>query len=252
MARPTDPKMTGLVWRVKNKNLLELVEHPVSSQFGSDYRGAVLVRRLDGDPPVGAARGLGLGRKTVGATEAITFVSDRTWDVSDASDRPVGKAQRVGRASTNPPPGTTLFDAGGEGWAADLSSVPEACWIWAPGVTGGTAPANLATFQFTKRLSLDAVPESATIWVAADDYAEIFINERLVGAIGSTDDSVRAHEAQSSLHGFDMKPCLIHGANTIRILVRNGPESFSGVPEADYARNPAGLVVGGEVTFARD
>ena len=67
MARPTDPKMTGLVWRVKNKNLLKLVEHPVSSQFGSDYRGAVLVRRLDGDSPVGAARGLGLGRKTVPA-----------------------------------------------------------------------------------------------------------------------------------------------------------------------------------------
>ena len=47
IVRPEDEKMTGLVWRVRNRNLLELVEHPVSSQFGSDYRGAILVRRID-------------------------------------------------------------------------------------------------------------------------------------------------------------------------------------------------------------
>jgi hypothetical protein len=49
MERPDDEKMVGLVWKVKNRNLLELVEHPASSQFGSDYRGAVLVRRIDDD-----------------------------------------------------------------------------------------------------------------------------------------------------------------------------------------------------------
>jgi hypothetical protein len=44
MMKPEDEKMTGLVWEVKNRNVLMLVEHPEASQFGSDYRNATLSR----------------------------------------------------------------------------------------------------------------------------------------------------------------------------------------------------------------
>lgn len=52
MSHPTDERMISLVWRVRNRNALELIEHPVTSQFGSDYRGALLVRRLDEGRPI--------------------------------------------------------------------------------------------------------------------------------------------------------------------------------------------------------
>ena len=44
MVKPEDKKMTGLVWEVKNRNVLLLVERPESSQFGSDYRNSTLSR----------------------------------------------------------------------------------------------------------------------------------------------------------------------------------------------------------------
>jgi hypothetical protein len=52
MVSPQDEKMVGLVWEMRNANLLELKEHPATSQFGSDYRGAVLVRRIEEDRPL--------------------------------------------------------------------------------------------------------------------------------------------------------------------------------------------------------
>lgn len=52
MLKPDDERLTGLVWEIKNKNVLVLVEHPEKSQFGSDYRNATLSRhRGDGERP---------------------------------------------------------------------------------------------------------------------------------------------------------------------------------------------------------
>jgi hypothetical protein len=50
MAQPVDPKLVGLVWEVKNRNTLVLVEHPEKAQFGSDYRGATLGRQKQAQP----------------------------------------------------------------------------------------------------------------------------------------------------------------------------------------------------------
>ena len=44
MVQPEDERMIGLVWEIKNRNVLVLVEHPEASQFGSDYRNATLSR----------------------------------------------------------------------------------------------------------------------------------------------------------------------------------------------------------------
>jgi hypothetical protein len=51
MARAEDEQMAGLVWEVKNKNVLVLIEHPEKSQFGSDYRNATLSRQKPVDEP---------------------------------------------------------------------------------------------------------------------------------------------------------------------------------------------------------
>lgn len=45
MTRAEDERLAGLVWEVKNKNVLLLIEHPEESQFGSDYRNATLSRQ---------------------------------------------------------------------------------------------------------------------------------------------------------------------------------------------------------------
>lgn len=53
MVRPEEEMMTGLVWEVKNRNVLVLVEHPESSQFGSDYRDSTLSRsKTPAAPPL--------------------------------------------------------------------------------------------------------------------------------------------------------------------------------------------------------
>lgn len=44
MVKPENERMIGLVWEVKNQNVLLLVEHPEASQLGSDYRNATLSR----------------------------------------------------------------------------------------------------------------------------------------------------------------------------------------------------------------
>ncbi|MGI8978380.1 MAG: hypothetical protein ACR2FY_04055 [Pirellulaceae bacterium] len=53
MIQPENERMTGLVWEIKNKNVVVLSEHPEESQFGSDYRNSTLSRsvlKLDRTP----------------------------------------------------------------------------------------------------------------------------------------------------------------------------------------------------------
>ena len=44
IVQPENERLIGLVWEIKNKNVLLLTEHPESSQVGSDYRNATLSR----------------------------------------------------------------------------------------------------------------------------------------------------------------------------------------------------------------
>jgi len=183
----------------------------------------------------------------VAQADPIRLVSGINWTVADAAGNPVGKAQRVCLNANSPAscrPGATLYGYGGSAWAADLSAISGAAWIWAPEITGATSSASLARYSFSEEFGLENLPLSASISIAADDFAEIFINGRSVGVIGSITDVGAAGIAQSSLRTFDISPFLRLGDNTVRVASQNGPDSFAGVNNASYSDNPAGVVFG--------
>ena len=83
-------------------------------------------------------------------TGTITIVSDATWVVSDPAGNFLGSAQNVclnASVPSNCPAGATLYGFSA-GWAANLSSIPGATWIWAPGITAETSPAFPTEFLF--------------------------------------------------------------------------------------------------------
>lgn len=165
----------------------------------------------------------------------ITFGSDPTWS----------GAQKVCLNPSNPancPDGATLYMYEGGGWGADLSAIPGAFWIWAAGVTSTTSPAYPAEFSFSKSFSLSGLPLTGSISVAADDYAQVIVNDEVVGAIGSLTDGALAGAAQSPLTTFDIGSFLVPGTNQITVRGANG--NF-GCGAGQYSCNPAGVVFGG-------
>jgi hypothetical protein len=135
--------------------------------------------------------------------------------------------------------------ASGTGWTANISSIPGAHWILAPGITGATPNASLARFSFTKTFTLVGTPVSGTISIAVDDFAQVFVNGNSVGSYGSITNAATAFAAQSALTTFDITPFLVSGPNIITVAYENGPDSFAGVTNATYGQNTAGAVFGG-------
>lgn len=203
---------------------------------------------------------LGLGVLAVpvptGAQNTLTVVSDTTWQVYGTYAKtnaivPIGTAEAVclnAFAPTSCPPGAVLYGAP-DGWLADLSSIPGAIWIWAPGITGQTSPADLQAFWFSKVINVPATPLAASISIAVDDYAEILVNGKLVATYGSIKDVEVAFAAQNSLGTFSIKN-LHEGNNKIVIRGQNGPASFAGdCNPCDYQQNTAGVVFGLSITY---
>jgi hypothetical protein len=192
-----------------------------------------------------------------GAQNTLTVVSDTTWQVSGAISTktsfplPMGDAEAVCLNASNPPncpPGAVLYGSGA-GWLADLSSIPGAIWIWAPGVTGQTSPADLQTFWFSKVINVPATPSSGSISIAVDDYAEILVNGKLVATYGSVTNVQAAAAAQNSLGTFSINS-LHEGNNQIVVRGQNGPASFAGgCNPCAYQENPAGVVFGITITY---
>lgn len=167
----------------------------------------------------------------------ISFGSDPTWSGS----------QKVCLNLSNPancPAGATLYMYDGGGWGADLSTIPGAFWIWSAGVTSTTSPAYPAEFSFSKSFNLSGLPLTGNISVAADDFAQVVVNDVVVGTIGSTTNPESAGSAQNLLTPFDLGPFLHAGTNTITVRGANG--NFGCGPESnEYNCNPAGVVFGG-------
>jgi hypothetical protein len=183
---------------------------------------------------------------------SLTFGSDTQWSVANSSNTPVGNAQYVALNASLPtvqPPGATQYGVFGSGWTADLSSIPGAFWIWAPGITGDTPNASLAEYSFSRKFDLAGAPISGSISVAVDDMAQVYVNGSLVGTTGSITNISVAFAAQSALKEFDITPFLVSGHNTIEVLAQNGPDAFSGVTDPDYRQNSAGVVFGGAIAF---
>lgn len=169
----------------------------------------------------------------------INIVSDTTtWMVFDTNGNFLGKAQNVclnQTAPSNCPTGATQYGFAGSGWNATLSSIPGATWIWAPGITGATFPAGNAEFIFQREFYLCAAPRGGTISIAADDFAEVFLNGALVNTSAS----------QSALKTINLPSAsLVQGLNIIQVRVKNGPNHPVGCPSGRYQCNPAGMVLG--------
>ncbi len=179
------------------------------------------------------------------AEQTITFASDATWTVTDGNagigpDLSLpGGAQLVCLNDSFPDPcpaGATKYGYGGGGWGADLASIPGAAWIWAPGVTGETSPANQDVYEFAKTVNIPGTPTGGSISVAVDDGATVWVNGTNVGSSSS----------QALLTVIDISANLVTGANTIVVRAQNGAICAGDCP---YSANPAGVVFGGSITY---
>jgi hypothetical protein len=184
----------------------------------------------------------------------LTFASDGTWEASSMNPdgslgTSLGLAQCVCAYAPSCPAGATIFGHP-VGWGAPIPELPGACWIWQPGVTGATTPADLQGAYFSKEFHLPGSPVEGTILISADDFAEVQINGSVVGCIGSVTDYGLAVTAQGSPQRFDLTPFIVGGLNRIVVRAQDGPSSFApGCDPCNYAGNPAGVVFGGTLTY---
>jgi hypothetical protein len=198
---------------------------------------------------------------TASAGTTIPFASGSDWTAFSAdpgltpflqTPNVLGPAQRVCMSAIAPPscaPGATIYHSPFYGWTADLSPIPGAAWIWRPGITGESTPADLADYFFSDTVILAGEPTGGTIYVSADDFAAVRVNQQLVGTIGSIVDPSLAG-THTYLTAFDIGDFLHPGRNVITVEAQNGPAYFSGLCNpCSYALNPAGVAFGGSVGF---
>jgi hypothetical protein len=197
-----------------------------------------------------------------GKVRTEDFASDRNWRVYTEVPRSatrqgpafLGKAQRVCLNAAAPvgcSADATLYGYPGSGWRADLTAIPDARWIWAPGVTGATT-GDLARYVFARDVSIPrrAAVTAAWLWVSADDFAAVYVNGTPIGTVGSITSPSQSSMAQNALTRFNIAAALTGGRNTVAVLAQNGPASFGPCPVAcSYAQNPAGAVFGGYVRY---
>jgi len=187
--------------------------------------------------------------------DTVSFVSGTDWEVFDADPDGPGPANSLGNAQnvclnasspSNCPSEATLYGYPGAAWTADLSTIPGATWIWAPGITGATSPADLQEFFFRKQFDLAGTPTAATLSIAVDNFAEVRVNGVSAGTHGSITDCSEAGFA--SVKVFDISSLLVPGTNTLTIRAQNGPPECAGcAPACSYGSNPAGVVFGGSI-----
>ena len=162
----------------------------------------------------------------------------------------MGAAQDVCLDATHPAncPSDAVIYGFGAGWGPDLSTIPFALWVWGPGVSP-TGAADLKKFFFSRTLQF-TFPLDGQIHVAADDFAEVFVNGQSAGSIGSVTDLSAAGMANAAVTTFDITDLLFPGPNVITVAAQNGPATFAGcTPACTYAQNPAGVIFGGTITY---
>ncbi|HEX4824734.1 MAG TPA: hypothetical protein VFV19_10490 [Candidatus Polarisedimenticolaceae bacterium] len=186
-----------------------------------------------------------LSLRVAAQTQTITFVSDTSWSVTDPQGNPLGFAQSVCGAPGAPlPPNCTAAPGGVWGADSQLSEIPGATWIWAPGLAGSTPISTDPEVLFTNAFFLAGPPVSGTIRIAADDFAKVLVNGAPAGTIGSLTDAGASAAASASLTTFDLTPFLVPGANIITI---DGANASFGC--TTYDCNPAGVVFGGSLEY---
>lgn len=193
--------------------------------------------------------------------EAVAYdiLSNPDWDVSNTTGN-LGKARNVCLNTATPPgplncpagaplPNTpTVYGYSPNLWTATLSS-PLARWIWSPlslststsPITGATSPAGNQEFTFRKEFYVCAPPDTTkpqTLWLAADDSAEVRLNGALLTSVTGF----------AAVATASVPPGLINVAptlNTIEIKARNGSDPANCT---SYQCNPAGMVFGASLS----
>lgn len=172
------------------------------------------------------------------AAQAANYgiVSDTHWTVSDASMNFLGTAQTVCLNAASPsscPVGATKYGYQLPGWAA---SIQGATWIWAPNITGTSSGAANAAFTFQMPFYLCGTPRGGTISVAADNFAQVFLNGASTPIATST-----SHSTVSTV--TVPASALNQGLNLITITASNDANPSS-CTSGQYQCNPAGVIFG--------
>lgn len=191
----------------------------------------------------------------------LPVVSDTTWEVYDASGHLLfdsmgnpALAQNVCLNATSPtncPAGATQYGYPYTAWTTNLSSLPGATWIWAPGVSGATSPAAHAKFTFGKAFNLPALPPigvpNIDFWIAADNTVEeILVNNNSVmippPPLNPT--------TNPPLLQVSIPASFIHsGSNVVKVTVSNADNPSDCAVADAYSCNPAGVVFGATIPF---
>lgn len=167
----------------------------------------------------------------------ISFGTDPNWTVSSADGTFLGNAQNVclnANTPANCPAGATVYGYPYSGWPANLSSIPGAKWIWAPGITGASPSAQGAEYTFQFQFYLCGTPTNGSISVAADNVAEVKLNGAIVG------NSSNPFALNTITISADK---LSQGLNIIEVKVKND-QNPGDCPSGKYQCNPAALVLG--------
>jgi hypothetical protein len=172
------------------------------------------------------------------------IVSDTSWEVTDTNGKDLNNAQNVCLDATHPsncPAGATLYGSGPIVPGAWTASIKGATWIWAPGITGATSPADNAEFTFQKQFWICGAPQDGTISVAADNSAEVFLNLASAPILTSASNSALS---TATIPAGSLR----QGPNIIQVKAKNAP----GCGSNQYQCNPAGVVLGASVADALD
>lgn len=192
-------------------------------------------------------------------------VSGSQWEVFDANGWK-GYSQNVCQnasypsncSAVSPQPDTPiLYGRSGGGWNAQIPAIAGAKWMWwTPSDFTPATPAGPARFTFkSKDFHFCDPPVGGTIYVAADNRAEVFINGKSLsaGQPSSTDhDQIKQFSVPASyLNGSSVLLGL--RANSIEVHAENDPVSPGPPPDySTYKTNPAGVLLGASFEYAGD
>jgi predicted Ser/Thr protein kinase len=189
----------------------------VRAPDGAIQREAVAVEEGDPPPPPAEVEPV-LGRE-LGPAQVVCLRDDFPWYC------PEDGATSYGREFKG-------------GWEIPRSVVPDARWIWVPGVDPA-ASGDGASYVFTTSFDLSKTPALARIAFAADNKAWLWVNGEYVTSV----------EGANTIIFFDLGWALRFGANRVVVLVQNEADPACDETPCPYKINAAGLVFQGPLDW---
>ncbi len=184
---------------------------------GEIQREQVEVEEGD-DPPPPAEIPPALG-KELGPAQVVCLRDDFPWYCPDAA------AVNYGREFKG-------------GWEIPRSVIPDARWIWIPGVDP-SASGDGSSYVFTTTFELNKTPALSRIAFAADNKAWLWVNGEYVTSV----------EGANTIIFFDLSWALRFGTNRIVVLVENEANPSCDETPCPYQINAAGLVFQGPLDW---